>query len=74
MDEKGSYAAPMEKIEREIYDKILKQKNYIIIEVVGFRGKDDCNQPSKKGKPRREIKKLSSQFKIKVGSCSNKKN
>jgi len=48
-------ATPMEGVEPEKYDAILKQKDYttLMAVAIGYRDQDDFNQPSKKAKSRR---------------------
>lgn len=58
--EMGIDATPMEGIEPSKYDSILNQKNHaaIVAVAIGYRDKDDFNQPSKNPKSRRDIDKL----------------
>ncbi len=53
-------ATPMEGIEPLDYDKILNNKNYatIVAVTIGYRDKDDFNQPSKKPKLRIAFDKI----------------
>lgn len=50
-------ATPMEGIEPENYDRILKLNDYasIVAVAIGYRDPDDFNQPSKKPKSRRAL-------------------
>ena len=56
----GIDATPMEGIEPENYDRILGQKDYatLVAVAIGYRDKDDFNQPSKNPKTRREFSKV----------------
>ncbi len=56
----GIDATPMEGIEPKNYDKILNQSDYttIVAVAIGYRDKDDLNQPSKNPKSRRDINKV----------------
>jgi len=58
--EMGIDATPMEGVEPENYDKILNQKHYstLMAVAIGYRDIEDSNQPSKKPKSRRDIKKV----------------
>ncbi len=58
--EMGIDSTPMEGIEPDNYDLILNQKNYTTLAAVaiGYRDKDDFNQPSKNPKSRRAINKV----------------
>ena len=58
--EMGIDATPMEGIEPKNYDKILNQTDYtsLMAVAIGYRDKEDFNQPSKKPKSRREINKV----------------
>lgn len=53
--EMGIDATPMEGIEPENYDRLLKQTDYttLVAVAIGYRDQDDFNQPSKKAKSRR---------------------
>ena len=53
-------ATPMEGIEPENYDKILGQEEYasIVAVTIGYRDKEDFNQPSLRPKSRREKSKV----------------
>ncbi|WMX14288.1 nitroreductase family protein [Aureispira sp. CCB-E] len=55
--EMGIDATPMEGIEPQNYDRILKNNDYatIVAVAIGYRDNDDFNQPSKKPKSRRAI-------------------
>lgn len=55
--EMGIDATPMEGVEPKNYDKILKQTDYatLMAVAIGYRDKEDFNQPSKKPKSRRNI-------------------
>jgi len=55
--EMGIDATPMEGVEPENYDKILNQKDYatLMAVAIGYRDKEDFNQPSKKPKSRKDI-------------------
>jgi len=55
--EMGIDATPMEGIEPENYDKVLNHKDYatIVAVAIGYRDKEDSNQPDKKPKSRRAI-------------------
>jgi len=50
----------MEGVEPKNYDKIINQENYstLMAVAIGYRDKDDFNQPSKKSKSRRDINKV----------------
>ena len=56
----GIDATPMEGIEPENYDKILDLKDHaaLMAVAIGYRDKDDFNQPSKKSKSRRDLKNV----------------
>lgn len=56
----GIDATPMEGIDPFNYDKILNQSDHasLVAVAVGFRDKDDFNQPNKKPKSRRAIEKV----------------
>ncbi|UII79025.1 nitroreductase family protein [Flagellimonas sp. CMM7] len=58
--EMGIDATPMEGIETKNYDKILNQTEYatLMAVAIGYRDKDDFNQPNKKPKSRRDINKV----------------
>ncbi|WP_452220046.1 nitroreductase family protein [Lacinutrix salivirga] len=58
--EMGIDATPMEGIEPINYDKILNQTDYstIVAVAIGYRDKDDFNQPSKKPKSRRSLNEV----------------
>lgn len=58
--EMGIDATPMEGIEPKNYDKILNQIEYatLMAVAIGYRDKDDFNQPNKKPKSRRDINKV----------------
>ena len=53
-------ATPMEGVEPKNYDKILNQTEYttLMAVAIGYRDKDDFNQPNKKPKSRRDINKV----------------
>ncbi len=55
--EMGIDSTPMEGIEPEEYNRILKNKNHHVLAAVavGYRDEDDANQPSKKPKSRRTL-------------------
>ncbi|WP_052598213.1 nitroreductase family protein [Aureispira sp. CCB-QB1] len=55
--EMGIDATPMEGIEPQNYDRILKNNDYatIVAVAIGYRDNDDFNQPSKQPKSRRAI-------------------
>jgi nitroreductase/dihydropteridine reductase len=57
--EMGIDTTPMEGVEPENYDKILKQTDYSTLMAValGYRDNEDFNQPDKKPKSRKDIKK-----------------
>ncbi|WP_452598834.1 NAD(P)H-dependent oxidoreductase [Pontimicrobium sp. MEBiC01747] len=58
--EMGIDSTPMEGIEPENYNKILKNKNYttIVAVAIGYRDEEDSNQPHKKAKSRIDIDKI----------------
>ena len=58
--EMGIDATPMEGVEPENYDKILNQTDYatLMAVAIGFRDNEDFNQPNKKPKSRKDIKKV----------------
>ncbi|WP_200825145.1 nitroreductase family protein [Aquimarina sp. AU119] len=58
--EMGIDATPMEGIEPKNYDKILNQTDYstLMAVAIGYRDKEDFNQPSKNPKSRRDINKV----------------
>tara|TARA_B100000809_G_scaffold32497_1_gene28368 strand:- start:40024 stop:40623 length:600 start_codon:yes stop_codon:yes gene_type:complete len=58
--EMGIDTTPMEGIESENYDKILGQNKYatLVAVAIGYRDKEDGNQPSKKPKSRITIDKV----------------
>lgn len=58
--EMGIDATPMEGVEPENYDKILNQTDYatLMAVAIGFRDNEDFNQPNKKTKSRKDIKKV----------------
>lgn len=58
--EMGIDATPMEGIEPKKYDKILNQTDYaaLVAVAIGYRDKDDFNQPSKNPKSRRDFRKV----------------
>ena len=58
--EMGIDATPMEGIEPENYDKILGQNEYatLVAVAIGYRDKEDGNQPSKNPKTRMAIDKV----------------
>lgn len=58
--EMGIDATPMEGIEPENYDKIIKNQNYetVVAAAIGYRDHEDFNQPTKKPKTRRDFDKV----------------
>ena len=58
--EMGIDATPMEGVEPENYNKILNQTDYatLMAVAIGFRDNEDFNQPNKKPKSRKDIKKV----------------
>lgn len=58
--EMGIDSTPMEGVEPEKYDTILNQSDYstIMAVAIGYRDKNDFNQPSKKPKSRRNINQV----------------
>lgn len=58
--EMGIDSTPMEGVEPEKYDTILNQSDYstIMAVAIGYRDKNDFNQPSKKSKSRRNINQV----------------
>ncbi|WP_303315841.1 nitroreductase family protein [Flavivirga abyssicola] len=62
--EMGIDATPMEGVEPMKYDSILNQKDYatLMAVAIGYRDKDDFNQPSKTPKSRRNINQVIETF------------
>ncbi len=58
--EMGIDATPMEGVEPKNYDKILNQIDYatLMAVAIGYRDNEDFNQPNKKPKSRKDIKKV----------------
>ncbi|SOU87651.1 nitroreductase family protein [Tenacibaculum dicentrarchi] len=58
--EMGIDTTPMEGIESKKYDEILNQTDYstLMAVAIGYRDKDDFNQPNKKPKSRRDFNKV----------------